>query len=142
MTAWMSDLMDKYGRLQLWREAIQTGDLGQTLRQSRQMAAAAQEKFNGLTVPPERDDDVVNLGSITVQQPPPRAPAFARLLVGAGLLATGVGVPIGGWLIADALRSLPPPVVPENGPDILYDLRLGREPAGSDGDDVSANPTN
>ena len=77
-----------------------------------------------------------------MQQPPPRTPAFGRLLLGAGLLATGVGVPIGGWLIADALRSLPPPVVSETGPDILYDLRLGREPAGSDGDGVSANSTN
>jgi hypothetical protein len=92
------------------------------------------EKFAGLKTQPTQDDDMVNLGNITVQPSPPSQ--IGKLLVGAGLLTTGIGVPIGGWLIADAIRDLPadpPPVVVQPPPEIpedtdtQYDLRLGKE---------------
>lgn len=52
---------------------------------------------------------------------------LAKLALGAGLLATGVGVPIGGWLIADALINKPEPVnefVMPSDNDTLFDLEL------------------
>ncbi len=53
------------------------------------------------------------------------AGTLAKLAVGAGLLATGVGVPIGGWLIADALKnnSDNEVVIPIDS-DTLFDLEL------------------
>ena len=52
---------------------------------------------------------------------------LAKLALGAGMLATGVGVPIGGWLIADALNKKPEPTapaVPTIDTDTLFDLEL------------------
>lgn len=49
-------------------------------------------------------------------------------LVGAGLLASGIGLPIGAWMIADAIRDKPPAAVeikPPPDSDTLFDLRLG-----------------
>lgn len=134
---WLNDLLDKYGRLQLWREAVQTSDLQKSLEFSRQAAAAGMEKFAGLKTQPAANDDMVNLGTITVQPTSPPPPSqLGKLLVGAGLLTTGIGVPIGGWLIADALRDIPapapavaePPPQPEfTDTDTQYDLRLGKD---------------
>tara|TARA_R110002095_G_scaffold215335_1_gene209193 strand:+ start:33991 stop:34290 length:300 start_codon:yes stop_codon:yes gene_type:complete len=53
--------------------------------------------------------------------------ALAKLAIGAGLLATGVGVPVGGWLIADALKKQPKPVTPVDSTidtDTQYEIGL------------------
>jgi len=38
--------------------------------------------------------------------------SLAKMALGAGLLATGIGVPAGGYLIWDALKNQPTPVIP------------------------------
>ncbi len=55
------------------------------------------------------------------------AGTLAKLAVGAGLLATGFGVPIGGYLIADALKDKPAPVTPADptvDTDTQYEIGL------------------
>tara|TARA_R110002095_G_scaffold216568_1_gene214625 strand:+ start:6545 stop:6862 length:318 start_codon:yes stop_codon:yes gene_type:complete len=56
------------------------------------------------------------------------AGTLAKLVLGAGMIATGVGVPIGGWLIADALQNdkiapVSEVVFPADN-DTLFDLEL------------------
>lgn len=65
----------------------------------------------------ESDDDMGN--SIRVESPethnhypaPIKESGLAKALIGAGLLATGIGIPAGAWFVADALKSKPAPVV-------------------------------
>ncbi|QDV53884.1 hypothetical protein Enr17x_59670 [Gimesia fumaroli] len=53
------------------------------------------------------------------------AGTLAKLALGAGLIATGVGVPVGGWLIADALKNRPAPVADPNiDTDTQYEIGL------------------
>ncbi|MCH9725618.1 MAG: hypothetical protein K0U86_12055 [Planctomycetes bacterium] len=66
---------------------------------------------------------------VTHQYMPPQnntAGTLAKLTLGAGLIATGLGVPVGGWLIADALKSKLAPVTNPVGTDsdTLFDLEL------------------
>ncbi|WP_144979825.1 hypothetical protein [Gimesia aquarii] len=53
------------------------------------------------------------------------AGTIAKLTLGAGMLAMGAGVPIGGWLIAEALKnnSVKEVVIPIDS-DTLFDLEL------------------
>ncbi len=44
------------------------------------------------------------------QQPKPSV--WPKALLGAGLLATGIGGPIGAWMVADAIRNRPQPEPP------------------------------
>jgi hypothetical protein len=48
-----------------------------------------------------------------VTPPPPASSGFGKALIGAGLLATGIGAPLGAYFVADALRGQanPPAVV-------------------------------
>lgn len=45
---------------------------------------------------------------------------LGRLAVGAGLLATGAGIPVGASFIADAIKNIKPPA-PVTGPDVDRD---------------------
>lgn len=47
----------------------------------------------------------------TEAAPKPAGGGLAKLLLGAGLLATGAGVPAGAWLVADAIRNAPAAVI-------------------------------
>ncbi len=52
------------------------------------------------------------------------AGTLAKLALGAGLIATGVGVPVGGWVIADALKAKPVATQSSTDSDTLFDLEL------------------
>ncbi|QDT45815.1 hypothetical protein Pan241w_59430 [Gimesia alba] len=52
---------------------------------------------------------------------------IAKFGIAAGLLSTGIGAPVAGWLIADALKNKPAPVTPADPPidtDTQYEIGL------------------
>ncbi len=52
---------------------------------------------------------------------------IAKLAVGTGLLSMGIGAPVAGWLIADALNNKPAPVTPADptiDTDTQYEIGL------------------
>lgn len=136
MATWIEDLMEKYGRLQLWREQIQAGDMKEGLDWTRQIANQSMEKFVGLKGSPSKDDDVVNLGNITVHPAPVKQSSgfLGKLAIAAGLIATGYGLPHAATIIADALKGREPtqviveqpPATTVEVPDSDYELMLGK----------------
>lgn len=113
---------------------MKIGERAENLRQAKRrfnnvesLTMATREKLMGKEVVdnnrPEDEDMHVGDDNSTrniyypAQTHGSTAGTLAKLAVGAGLLATGVGVPVGGYLIADALKnkpdSTPKQVVPE-----------------------------
>ena len=87
-------------------------------------AAASHNKLWGESYKPvEVEGEEMHIGddNSVVHQYLPAAPVsnsgstvgtLAKWAMAAGLLATGVGAPVAGWLIADGLKNQPVPVVP------------------------------
>jgi len=134
----LSQQIDR-SRLGLARQAIMVQDLGQVLADSRAVVTAHNRKHLGEDYnPPEEDDMGIHIGDIVnqpVNQPPvatPRKSGISPLmggLIGAGLLATGLGAGVGGLLVADAIKNIKPgstvvaPVTPGDG-NTKYQLKL------------------
>lgn len=62
----------------------------------------------------ESDDEMghIVLGDYRIDQhlpEPPKPSQLGKILLGAGLLATGIGGPLGAWFVADAIRNKPAP---------------------------------
>ena len=126
---------------QMWW-GVKVGERAENLRQTARrfdsvdsLVMSTREKLLGKEIvdnnrPEGEDMHIGDYSSITHQYLPPTGNAtgtLARLAVGAGLLATGIGVPVGGYLIADALRQKPPKtdeiVIPAD-QDTLFNLEL------------------
>lgn len=120
--------------------SIKAGERAENLRQASRrfnnvesLVMSTREKLLGKEVVdnnrPEAEDMHIGDDNSVVHQYLPASRnttgTLAKLTVGAGLLATGVGVPIGGWLIADALKnnSDNEVVIPIDS-DTLFDLEL------------------
>lgn len=120
--------------------AVKVGERAENLRQASRrfnnvesLAMATREKLLGKEVTdnnrPEAEEMHIGDDNRVINQHMPAsrntAGTLAKLAIGAGLLATGVGVPIGGWLIADALKDKPAPTTPTGTDnDTLFDLEL------------------
>lgn len=138
MPTWMEDLMEKYGRLQLWREEVQTADLKRNLDWTRQIANQSMDKFVGLKGQQSDNEDMVNLGNITVHSSPqPQKQSSGWLwkaLIGGGLLLTGWQLPKAAAVVAEAINAIKPanviveqpPATTIEVPESDYELGLGR----------------
>lgn len=108
-----------YPKVLLAAKSTLVNDQAQSLRLQREKAERNQQMGAEAVGMPglmnnAGDDDVVNVGNETHYHAAPPAPprpgiggTLAKLAIGAGLIATGVGVPVGGYLIADAIRNAP-----------------------------------
>lgn len=133
------DYLKKKGRLELWSgilgiRSLERAANEQALNREAESAHVRQKVWGMKTNGADPMHDTY-LGDVTHvhSQKGGGGGNLLKGLLGAGLLATGVGVPAGAWMIADALRSQPPapaPVVQTPPPavdtDTLYNLRLGR----------------
>lgn len=119
------------------------GERAENLRQARRrfsnvesLVMSTREKLLGKEVTdnnrPEDEDMHIGDDNSVIHQYLPASGSttgtLAKLALGAGMLATGVGVPIGGWLIADALQEDKPgpvrDVIIPSDRDTLFDLEL------------------
>lgn len=106
--------------LQLADNAMHLDDVSKVLAESRRQVRT----HNG--GPAAEEDSMIHIGDVNYaasdltppgfdRKPPTAAPSIlpslAKGLIGAGLLASGIGAPIGAWLIADAIRSAKPAAV-------------------------------
>lgn len=124
---------------------MKIGERAENLRQTAKrfnnvhsLTMATREKLLGkdITENNRPEDENMHIGddNRTIHQYLPEQKksggGLAKLALGAGLLATGVGVPVGGWLVAEAIRDAnkPAPAAPtetvdENTEyDFLFDL--------------------
>lgn len=114
-------------------------DEADVLSHQRAVVRAHNQRMMGADMP---DDEATNIhiGDIVgaSDSAPPNAdssapkPGLSPLvsgLIGAGLLASGIGIPAGAYFIADAIKNIKPsetvvaPVTPGDG-NTQYDLRL------------------
>ena len=101
---WPKKLAEKWAKIRLGHEAIMMEDTQKVLKHNRLSTA----KING-TEEVEGEKDMMVLGDYIAnssQQQPPQS-ILPKLLLGAGLLATGAGVPYGAGIIADAIKNKP-----------------------------------
>ncbi|WP_145313677.1 hypothetical protein [Gimesia fumaroli] len=120
--------------------SVKVGERAENLRQAARrfnnvdsLTMATREKLLGKEIVdnnrPEGEDMHIGDDNSVVHQYMPAqgntAGTLAKLALGAGLIATGVGVPVGGWLIADALKNRPAPVADPNiDTDTQYEIGL------------------
>lgn len=114
---WKEKLAQKF-----W--AVKLGERAESLRQAARrfnnvdsLTMATRERLLGSEITdkhrPEGEDMHVGDDNSTrnIYYPAPQqggtAGTLAKLAIGAGLMLTGVGAPIGGWFIADALKNMP-----------------------------------
>lgn len=115
-TAWIQKLLRKQAEIDLGSNAVLLDDQQKLLRYTRQTAAAVQRKFLGNDMPePEADEDDtmgVQVGDNHIYPAAaPKRPGLNPIvgaLIGAGLMATGVGGYHGLALVADSLRNMKP----------------------------------
>ncbi len=133
---------------QTWQEklaqmfwGVKVGERAENLRQARRrfnnvesLMMSTREKLLGKEVVdnnrPEGEDMHIGDDNSVIHQYLPvskinRADTLVKLALGAGMLATGFGVPVGGWLIADALKNQKEEaiIIPDDR-DTLFDLEL------------------
>ena len=124
---------------QFW--SIKAGERAENLRQASRrfnnvesLVMSTREKLLGKEITdnnrPEGEDMHIGDDNSVIHQylsaeKKGTASTIAKLTLGAGMLAMGAGVPIGGWLIADALKnkSVKEVVIPIDS-DTLFDLEL------------------
>lgn len=102
--------MEQWAGIRLAHEAVMLGDAAAVLRQSRQCVkdhAAVHVIGNAAQEP----DEMIHVGNV-YQQPKPSLGPLASIAIGAGLLATGIGIPVGAWMLAGGAKDVVvPPVV-------------------------------
>lgn len=128
-------LGEVWAKLAVARQSVMIEDQAKQLNRSHAVVNAHDKKYGGsdYTAP---EDPVIVIGDVN-NEAPAAAPQTAKRgmsplvsgLIGAGLLATGLGAGVGGWMIADAIRNIKPastvvaPVTPGDG-NTKYQLKL------------------
>ncbi|QDV21365.1 hypothetical protein Pan153_60530 [Gimesia panareensis] len=126
---------------QMWW-GVKVGERAENLRQAARrfdnvdsLVMSTREKLLGKETvdnnrPEGEDMHIGDYSSVTHQYLPPSnstTGTLAKLALGAGLLTTGIGAPVGGYLISDALKQKPPDtdelVIPAD-QDTLFNLEL------------------
>lgn len=111
----MSSLLDEkllgqWARARLAHEAVMLEDAQAVLRQARAGVRGHQSASVAPSSPlPEAEgESMIHIGDLVQHHhapPPSGLGQLAKAAIGAGLLATGLGIPAGAWMIADALRK-------------------------------------
>lgn len=123
---------ESWDSLRRARQAILLNDQARTLSQSAAVVDAHHKRYLGPDFNAEHED-MIHVGDTHIQQAPHPAAAQGRSLLknlalmglGAGLLATGVGAPIGGYLVANALKNWKPaPAAQATDTDTWYEIRV------------------
>jgi hypothetical protein len=142
---WVERLLDNYGKLRLAGEAKDLEDNRKLLEIDRAVVQAHHRRNLGKDFRTTEDgsdgDDMIHIGDRYehLHAAPSAGGRVLRLVLGAALLASGVGGGFGLALLADALRqptALPIRPAPERQPpepatppaidqDTLFELRLG-----------------
>jgi len=130
------DLMKKSAGLKLATQAQTIQSLGRNLLSEDQWVdrtkAAAHKSIYGEEFPTmSTEDEEMHVGDdnstrniyYPAQPQGSTAGTLAKLALGAGLLASGVGVPIGGYIIAEALKNQPVPAI-DTDTDTQYEIGL------------------
>ena len=119
-------------------QAILLNDRQQLLKNERLTVAHHRATYLGQPMPDE-DEQMIHIGDITThhhQENPPALPlpvpasgglsGFAKTAICTAIAATGIGLPLGGYFIADAIKGIKPasPVVTPADPGSQYDLKL------------------
>lgn len=133
------DYLKKRGRLELWTgligiRSLERADKEQMLNREAESAFVRRNVW-GETPEKAKVMNDTYLGDVThhIQQAAPAAGNLIKGLIGAGLMTTGIGLPAGAWMLADAIRQKPPAVVapadpspPATDNDTLFELHLGK----------------
>jgi hypothetical protein len=144
---WVERLLDNYGKLRLAGEAKDLEDNRKMLEIDRAVVQAHHRRNLGKDFLAAGDgsdgDDMIHIGDryehLHSAPSPSAGGRLLRLVLGAALLASGVGGGFGLALLADALRQpvaspiIPPPerqppkpeALPAADHDTLFELRLG-----------------
>lgn len=136
--------MDQWVGIRLAHEAMMLGDAAAVLRQSRQ-GVKDHAAVNGIGNVAQEADEVIHVGDVYQQAPQAAAPTVqqpsllatvAKLGIGAGLMATGIGAPVAAWMLASGTKDVVKEVVaptetpkPAERPAVNiggYELRLGK----------------
>lgn len=129
-----------------WREklaqkfwAIKIGERAENLRQAAKrfdnvdsLTMATREKLLGKEITdnnrPEGEEMHIGDDNSVIHQylPERKSGGLLKLAIATGLLATGIGVPAGAWMVADVLKNRPEPVLPDKTIDTNteYDIEL------------------
>lgn len=126
-------LAEVWAKLSAARQAILIEDQAKLLARNHAIVNAHDAKYGGEAYKAP-EEPVIQFGDTNIapapetQQKPGLSPLLAGLL-GAGLLASGIGIPAGAYFIADAIKNIKPvtsvvnPVTTGDG-NTQYDLRL------------------
>ena len=108
----MEKVVQQQAQLSLAHEAVMLADTAKVLAQSRKIVAKHTGVDAGNGKPVAESEEMIHIGDRyeEVAKSSPVGGAILKGLLGAGLLATGVGAPVGAWLISDAIRSAKPVV--------------------------------
>lgn len=119
-------------KLTLARQSMLLADESDVLSHNRALVRAHNKRMMGADMP-EDDATNIHIGDMVSQPGPAKAkPSLSPLLaglIGAGLLATGIGGAAGAWFIADAIKNIKPgattvnPVTPGDG-NTKYEFKL------------------
>ncbi len=96
--------LGQWARVRLAHEAVMLEDATQVLRQAR----AGVRGHAPHAAESAEDSAMIHIGDLVQHHHAPPASGLGQLakgLIGAGLLATGIGIPAGAWWIADALKK-------------------------------------
>ncbi|WP_166830922.1 hypothetical protein [Thalassoroseus pseudoceratinae] len=134
--SWIEQLLNDYGKMRLAGEAKDLQDNHQILAMDRAAVDAHNRRNFGSDYRSPADSessDMIHIGDHHQHLPPRRSPSrIWPALLGAGLLASGVGGGVGLTLLWNSLKpQLPEPVPqvthPQQSPDedTLFELQLG-----------------
>ena len=127
-------LAEVWAKLSAARQAVMIEDQAKLLARNHAIVNAHDAKYGGLEYkapeePVIQFGDTTNITPSQESTPKPGLSPLVAGLIGAGLLASGIGIPAGAYFIADAIRNIKPsetvvtPVTPGDG-NTQYDLRL------------------
>lgn len=116
---WQQKLAQKWWGIKLGERAENLRQANKRFNNVESLTMATREKLLGKDIVdnhrPEGEEMHVGDDNSTrniyypSQQQGSTMGTLAKLAIGAGLLASGVGVPVGGYLIADAIKNAPKP---------------------------------
>lgn len=106
-----------FERMPLAFDAVALGDAHKVLKQDRDVTKWFWQRQGVKQESPmaAQGDDVIVVGDYKneIHHPPQPSSNLPKLALAAGLIATGIGLPVGAGMIANAILNRPPTVIPD-----------------------------